>query len=96
MYTPRLLDNQTVNHGIGMAGANAGAAAVVTSVIPSSAIDTTSDSAVSSMGSERGPSISEGDWIDSANASDSNATSSVAGAGAVLSSGSAYGMEYAG
>lgn len=89
MYTPRLLDNQPVNHVIGLAGANN---ASVTSVIPSTVIDTTSDSAVSSMGSERGPSISD-DWIDTSNATDSNSTS-IAGATAVLPSGSAYGMEY--
>ncbi len=86
MYTPRMLDNQTVNHtGLGQNTTNP----AVSAIAP---IDTTSDSAVSSMGSERGPSISE-DWIDS-NATDSNATSSVAGATAVLPSGSAYGMEY--
>lgn len=91
MYTPRLLDNQPVNHALGLATANANNA-VVTSVIPSTVIDSTSDSAVSSMGSERGPSISD-DWIDTSNATDSNSTS-VAGATAVLPSGSAYGMEY--
>lgn len=91
MYTPRLLDNQPVNHALGLATSNTNNA-VVTSVIPSAVIDTTSDSAVSSMGSERGPSISD-DWIDTSNATDSNSTS-VAGATAVLPSGSAYGMEY--
>jgi hypothetical protein len=45
------------------------------------------------MGSERGPSISDGDWIDTSNATDSN-TTSITGATAVLPSGSAYGMEY--
>lgn len=91
MYTPRLLENQTVGHGLGMN--NGPTASGNATVIPSTVIDTTNDSAVSSMGSERGPSISDGDWIDS-NATDSNATSSVAGATAVLPSGSAYGMEY--
>lgn len=88
MYTPRILDNQNVTHG-GLVPSNSNAAAIPTAIPP---IDSTSDSAVSSMGSERGPSISE-DWIDS-NATDSNATSSVGGATAVLPSGSAYGMEY--
>lgn len=88
MYTPRMLDNQPVNHTLGLAN-NTNPA--VASVIPSSVIDTASDSAVSSMGSERGPSISD-DWIDTSNATDSNST--VAGATAVLPSGSAYGMEY--
>lgn len=93
MYTPRMLDNQQpVNHTLGLASANNGNT-VVSAVIPSTVIDTTSDSAVSSMGSERGPSISDGDWIDTSNATDSNSTS-VAGATAVLPSGSAYGMEY--
>jgi len=86
MYTPRMLDGQAVSHGIVLpTGANATAPAIT------SAIDTASDSAISSMGSERGPSIAEGDWIDN-NATDSNATSS--GATAVVTSGSAYGMEY--
>lgn len=92
MYTPRLLDNQPVNHSIGLTSANGGNPAV-SSVIPSTVIDSTSDSAVSSMGSERGPSISDGDWIDTSNATDSN-TTSITGATAVLPSGSAYGMEY--
>lgn len=86
-----MLDNQPVNHTLGLATANNNNSAV-TSVIPSTVIDTASDSAVSSMGSERGPSISDGDWIDTSNATDSNST--VAGATAVLPSGSAYGMEY--
>ena len=85
MYTPRMLDSQAVGHGIVLpSGANA------TAPVVASAIDTASDSAISSMGSERGPSIAEGDWIDNS-ASDSNATSSGATA---VSSGSAYGMEY--
>lgn len=92
MYPPRLLDNQPVNHSLGLAPTNSGGNAVA-SIIPSTVIDTTSDSAVSSMGSERGPSISDGDWIDTSNATDSN-TTSVTGATAVLPSGSAYGMEY--
>ncbi|EFX86500.1 hypothetical protein DAPPUDRAFT_307821 [Daphnia pulex] len=92
MYTPRLLDNQPVNHSVGLTSANGGNPAV-SSVIPSTVIDSTSDSAVSSMGSERGPSISDGDWIDTSNATDSN-TTSITGATAVLPSGSAYGMEY--
>jgi nuclear factor erythroid 2 len=92
MYTPRLLENQTVGtHGLVLN--NGSTAGGNPTVIPSTVIDTTNDSAVSSMGSERGPSISDGDWIDS-NATDSNATSSVAGATAVLPPGSAYGMEY--
>jgi hypothetical protein len=92
MYTPRLLENQTVGHGLVLNNGSTASGGNAT-VIPSTVIDTTNDSAVSSMGSERGPSISDGDWIDS-NATDSNATSSIAGATAVLPSGSAYGMEY--
>ncbi|XP_057375216.1 segmentation protein cap'n'collar-like isoform X2 [Daphnia carinata] len=92
MYPPRLLDNQPVNHSLGLAPTNSGGNPVA-SIIPSTVIDTTSDSAVSSMGSERGPSISDGDWIDTSNATDSN-TTSVTGATAVMPSGSAYGMEY--
>ena len=92
MYTPRLLENQPVNHVLGLTSTNNGNVPV-SSVIPSTVIDSTSDSAVSSMGSERGPSISESDWIDTSNATDSNSTS-VTGATAVLPSGSAYGMEY--
>ena len=90
MYTPRLLENQTLGHNIGITGANNnnGASGVANAVI-----DTTNDSAVSSMGSERGHSISEGDWIDNSNATDSN-TSSLAGATAVLPTVASYGMEF--
>ena len=87
MYPARLLDNQTVAH-ILPHSVNGTAVAGVTSAV----IDTTSDSAVSSMGSERVPSISDGDWIDT-NATDSNGTA--AGATAVTPSTSAYSMDYA-
>ena len=85
MYTPRMLDSQAVSHGMVLPG-NSSAAVIA------SAMDTASDSAVSSMGSERGPSIAEGDWIDNS-ASDSNATSSAATAVNVTSA-SAYTMDY--
>lgn len=90
MYTPRMLENQTLGHNIGLPGAtnNNGATGIANAVI-----DTTNDSAVSSMGSERGHSISEGDWIDNTNATDSN-TSSLAGATAVLPTTTTYGMEF--
>jgi hypothetical protein len=51
MYTPRLLDNQLVNHSVGLTSAIGGNPAV-SSVILSTVIDSTSDSAVSSMGSD--------------------------------------------
>ncbi len=52
-------------------------------------------SAVSSMGSERVPSISDGDWIDSSGVgNDSNATAT-GGASAVVPSTSAYSIDYA-
>ncbi len=85
MYTPRLLDNQLVNHSVGLTSTNGGNPAV-SSVIPNTMIDSTSDGAVSSM-------CLDGDWIDTSNATDTN-TTSVTGATAVLPSGSAYDMEY--
>ena len=90
MYPTRLLEGQPVAHGIVLPNSvNPSGATVQPGV--SSVIDTTSDSAVSSMGSERVPSISDGDWIDS-NVTDTNST---AGATAVVPSTSAYSMDYA-
>lgn len=90
MYTPRMLENQTLGHNVGLPGANNNS---VAAGVANAVIDTTNDSAVSSMGSDRGHSISEGDWLDNTNAPDSN-TSSLAGATAVLPTVTSYGMEF--
>lgn len=89
MYPTRLLENQTVAHGIIPMPHSVNGTAVAG--VANTVIDTTSDSAVSSMGSERVPSISDGDWIDT-NATDSNGTA--AGATAITPSTSAYSMDY--
>lgn len=87
MYPSRLLENQSISHGLVVPTTVNSAAATISNAV----IDTTSDSAVSSMGSERVSSISDSDWIDT-NASDSNAAT--AGAAASVPSVSAYSMDY--
>jgi len=76
MYTMRMLDNGS-NNASGAAGATAlpgvqaaaGATSTATGVttlpgVTDERMDASSDSAVSSMGSERVPSLSDGEWME--------------------------------
>lgn len=60
MYTMRMLDSNNTISNLSMSGAS-GTAMSRTDV---ERMDTSSDSAVSSMGSERVPSLSDGEWCD--------------------------------
>lgn len=60
MYTMRMLDNGNGVSNVTMS--NNSASAVIRS--DAERIDASSDSAVSSMGSERVPSLSDGEWCD--------------------------------
>ncbi|CAH0561854.1 unnamed protein product [Brassicogethes aeneus] len=69
MYTMRMLDNSTSNNATSVSGGNINMTASTSNGIspPRTEIDrmdTSSDSAVSSMGSERVPSLSDGEWCD--------------------------------
>ncbi|KAJ8936693.1 hypothetical protein NQ318_012512 [Aromia moschata] len=61
MYTMRMLDSNNAISNLSISGA-AGATAVSRNDMER--MDTSSDSAVSSMGSERVPSLSDGEWCD--------------------------------
>lgn len=60
MYTMRMLDSNNALNNLSMS--STGAAPM--SRIDVERMDTSSDSAVSSMGSERVPSLSDGEWCD--------------------------------
>lgn len=63
MYTMRMLDSNNTATNMSMNTTGAAAAAGM-SRIDVERLDTSSDSAVSSMGSERVPSLSDGEWCD--------------------------------
>lgn len=60
MYTMRMLDSNNAMNNLSMSGA----ATSAMSQAEVERVDTSSDSAVSSMGSERVPSLSDGEWCD--------------------------------
>lgn len=60
MYTMRMLDSNNAISNLSMNGA--GSTAMTRADVER--MDTSSDSAVSSMGSERVPSLSDGEWCD--------------------------------
>lgn len=76
MYTMRMLDNGNNNasgptgaaalSGVQAAGGTTSSAAGVTTLpgVTDERMDASSDSAVSSMGSERVPSLSDGEWME--------------------------------
>lgn len=76
MYTMRMLDNSNNNvsgatgatalPGVHTAGGTTSTAASVTTLpgVTDERMDASSDSAVSSMGSERVPSLSDGEWME--------------------------------
>lgn len=77
MYTMRMLDNNGSNNASGPTGATAlssvqptgGTTSTATGVttlpgVADERMDASSDSAVSSMGSERVPSLSDGEWME--------------------------------
>lgn len=61
MYTMRMLDSNNAISNLSMSGATAATSISRPDV---ERMDTSSDSAVSSMGSERVPSLSDGEWCD--------------------------------
>ncbi|XP_017777366.1 PREDICTED: segmentation protein cap'n'collar-like isoform X2 [Nicrophorus vespilloides] len=63
MYTMRMLDSNNAVSNLSMSSAT-GAAPMSSSRVDVERMDTSSDSAVSSMGSERVPSLSDGEWCD--------------------------------
>lgn len=60
MYTMRMLDNNAVSN----LSMNTPSSSGGLSRVDVERMDTSSDSAVSSMGSERVPSLSDGEWCD--------------------------------
>lgn len=74
MYTMRMLDNGNNNasgptgalSGVQTAGGTTSSATGVTTLpgVTDERMDASSDSAVSSMGSERVPSLSDGEWME--------------------------------
>jgi nuclear factor erythroid 2 len=62
MYTMRMLDSNNAISNLSMNGAAGTTASMSRTDVER--MDTSSDSAVSSMGSERVPSLSDGEWCD--------------------------------